>query len=124
MWKIQIVLITALWKISQGFFTLWKLSAFIPRNYIIFLTVTINIVNHLEHYIHIECTYLLGLQQILPQSAKFLPRACSRHSHNIPSLMPLKQNSQQEATLLTLLPTPTMVCPNKRKLRILYLSWD
>ena len=46
-------------------------------------------VNHLENLFHIssiEPTDLLGLPQILPQSAKFLPRACSRRSSNIPSL--------------------------------------
>ena len=50
----------------------------------------IHIVNHLEHFFHIssiEPTDLRELPQILPQSAKFLPRAGSRRSHNIPSLL-------------------------------------
>ena len=69
--------------------TLWKLSGFLPQNYSNFLTVTIHIVNHLEHFFHIssiEGTDLRGLPQIFPQSAKFLPRACSRRSRKIPSL--------------------------------------
>ena len=69
--------------------TLWKLSAFFPQNYFNFLTVTIHIIDHLEHFFHIssiEPKDLRGLPQILPQSAKFLPRACSRRSRNIPSL--------------------------------------
>ena len=67
-----------------------KLYAFIAQNYLNFLTVTIHIVNHLEHIFHIsslEPTDLRGLLQILPQSAKFRPRACSRRSHNISSLI-------------------------------------
>ena len=45
--------------------------------------------NHLEYFWHISSikpTYLQGLPQILPQFAKFLLRACSWRSHNIPSL--------------------------------------
>ena len=80
MWKIQIVL-TLLWKISQVAFQIVKLSMFLHQNY--------HIINHLEYFFHIssiEPKDLQGLPQILPQSAKFLPRACSRRSRNIPSL--------------------------------------
>ena len=54
-----------------------------------FLTVAIRIVNNLDHLFHISSiqpTDLRVLPQILPQSAKFLLRACSQHSRNIPSL--------------------------------------
>ena len=58
-------------------------------NYQCFFHKIIHIVNHLEYFFHIssiEPKDLRGLPQILPQSAKFLPRACSRRSRNIPSL--------------------------------------
>ena len=61
---------------------MWKLLAFLPQNLFNFLTVTVHIVNHLKYFFHIssiEPTDMQGLPQILPQSAKFLPR-------NIPSL--------------------------------------
>ena len=57
---------------------------------LLFLIVKIHIVNHLEYFFHIsliEPTDMQGHPQILPQSAKFLPRACSRRSCNIPSLV-------------------------------------
>ena len=59
-------------------------------NYQCFFHKIIHIVNHLEYFFHIssiEPKDLRGLPQILPQSAKFLPRACSRRSRNIPSLL-------------------------------------
>ena len=58
-------------------------------NYQCFFHKIIHIVNHLEYFFHIssiEPKYLRGLPQILPQSAKFLPRACSWRLCNIPSL--------------------------------------
>ena len=82
MWKIQIVL-TLLGKISQVAFLLW--------NYQCFFHKIIHIVNHLEYFFRIssiEPKDSQGLPQILPQSAQFLPRACSRRSRNIPSLLP------------------------------------
>ena len=41
-------------KYHKVLFTLWKLSAFLPQNYLNFLTLTIHIVNHLEHFIHVS----------------------------------------------------------------------
>ena len=63
-------------------------------NYQCFFHKIIHIVNHLEYFFHIssiEPEDLRGLPQILPQSAKFLPRACSRRSRNIPSLSKVYQ---------------------------------
>ena len=60
-------------------------------NYQCFFHKIIHIVNYLEYVFHIssiEPKDLRGLPQILPKSAKFLPRACSRRSRNIPSLPP------------------------------------
>ena len=68
---------------------LCKLSASLPQNNINHLTDTLQIVNHLERLFHvslIEPTYLWGFSQILQRCAKFLPQACSKRSHNIPSL--------------------------------------
>ena len=86
--------------------TLWKLSVFLPQNYLNFLTETIHIVNYLEHFFHISSivpTDLFGLPQILPQSAKFLPLACLRCSRNTPSLFSegkqLSLGPQQHLTL-------------------------
>ena len=92
MWKIPIVL-TTLWKISKDAFHIVDTISVFSQNYLIFFTVAIRIVNNLEHSFHISSiqpTDLLVLPQILPQSAKFLPRAracsCSRRSRDIPSL--------------------------------------
>ena len=53
MQKIQIEL-TTLWKISQGAFHIVETISIFPQNYATFLTVTLHIVNHLEHFFHIS----------------------------------------------------------------------
>jgi len=81
MLKIQIVL-TLLWKISQVAFLILEIIN-------VFFHKIVHIVNHLEYFCRISVikpTDLGELPQFLPQSAKFLPRACSRRSRNIPSL--------------------------------------
>ena len=65
-----------------------KLLSTLWNNQCVFHKI-IHILNHLEYFCHISSikpTDLRGLPQILPQSAKFLPRACLRRSRNIPSL--------------------------------------
>ena len=104
--KIQIVLNT-LWTISQGAFHILE-----TQNYLNFLTVKIHIVNHVEHFFHIsstEPTDVRGLPQILPQSAKFLPRACSRRSRNIPSLHEIVQAISIAVALVDTLYPPVFV---------------
>ena len=68
--KIQ-TLLTTLWKISRGAFHIMEI-------------LIVNSLEHLFHMSSIEPTDKRRFPQILPQSAKFLPRACSR---NIPSLI-------------------------------------
>ena len=54
-------------------------------NYLNFLTFE-HIVNHFFLISSVEPIDLRGLPQILPQSTKFFPRACSWRSRKIPSL--------------------------------------
>ena len=62
----------------------------------------VNSLDHLFHISSIEPTDQRRLPQILPQSAKFLPRACSRRSRNIPSLPKIKLLSHPQKILFTL----------------------
>ena len=64
------------WKYHKVLPTFWKLSGFLPHYHLNFFTVTIHIVNFLEHFFHmssIEPTDLWAL----PWPGKFLPHTCA-----------------------------------------------
>ena len=64
MWKIPIVL-TTLWKISQGGFYIVEAISVSSILYLEFLTVTIHIVNHLKQVLHISSISFRNLLNFL-----------------------------------------------------------
>ena len=81
-WKVYIV-ISTIRKIQIGLTTLCKIS---KGAFHIMEILIVNSLDHLFHISSIEPTDQWRLPQILPQYAKFFPRACSRCSRNITSL--------------------------------------
>ena len=78
--------------VGQYFQLFWKVYIVISRienwncTYHIVEILIVNSLKYLFCISSIKPTDFRRLQQILPQYAKFLPQACSRRSHNTPSL--------------------------------------